>query len=263
MGKRIILLIGSAILLLLIYFIAGCTNITGESTDEEICLAIETDYLRDRCLAYVKEDPDICQSAGCYALARKLRDGNLCTMQSEDKTNYWGKNENGPGNIIKKVSNEGCKEFAEMSDEEMEELRQNTVGNLANPKIPKSKQDIRNRGEIEYFSKEEILSKTPMETCALDEKECYGTCKVAKGTCIKAVARIKRDPKICKLTGDWVPSHWESHCYHELAIVTGDIEICNKAKKVWKDECYFDIITDNIYYIYDSLKDTRDKSIAE
>lgn len=250
---------GILLIFLLVILITGCNirpNISKENTDEEICLAIETNFLKDRCLAYVKEDPNICNDFGCYALARKLKDGSICTTNSEDRTKYWGKSETGPGNTIKKVTSEFCQDFAEMSDAEFQQNYQEIVSSLSTPYTsPWGREPVKN------ISKSEILSQSVNEICNLDEKECYGACQVSKARCIMAVALVKEDPKICKEMKGKVA--WVDDCYHAMAFMTNDVEICNFAKGYTRDECYLDFVTNGIHYVYLSFNRERDKSITE
>lgn len=248
------------LILIIILFIAslmGCTmqpDISKESSDEEICLAIKTDFLRDKCLAYVKEDPNICGNVGCYALARKLKDGTICTTNAEDRTNYWDSS-----GTVKKVTSEDCQEFAEMDDAEYQKNYQNIVSELSDPNpyifnpIPYIEENEKN------ISKSEILSQTVNEICDLDKKDCYGGCPVSQAHCIMAVALVKNDYEICKKMRGRVA--WADDCYHIMAFINDNVEICNFARRYTRDECYLDFVTKGINYVYISFE--RDKRFTE
>ncbi len=230
----------------LLFLLASCTNITSQSSPEEVCSAIGTDFLRDRCAAYVTENPKLCEGIGCAILARKLGDANICM----DYGSYDG---------------EKCKAFARLTDQELAEARSNILGKLIDPKIKTPDQShlrnldcsegcIINESMYKYYTREEILSANTEEICYLEKQDCYGTCLVAQGECIKDVARVKQAPEICELMGNIALAQhvWKSDCYYELAIITNNIELCNQAQGLYQDECYFTLLADNLPYIYEN-----------
>lgn len=227
------------LILALIFFLASCTyvttNITNQSSPEKVCSAIGTDFLRDRCSAYVTENPKLCENIGCAILARKLGDANICL----DYGTYDG---------------EKCKAFARLTDQELAEARSNIMGKLTNPQVPKPQDPINHPGEIEYYTQEEILINDPVQMCYLEKEDCYGACVVAQGQCIKDVARVKRAPEVCELMERIALSQhvWKSSCYYELAMITNNIELCNQAQTYNQDECYFNLLADNLPYIYEN-----------
>jgi len=77
-----------SIVTFLIILISGCTTFeplpNSENSDEEICLSIKSDKLKNQCLAYIENNPEYCQKYGCYALAVKLLNKNICTTDGWD-----------------------------------------------------------------------------------------------------------------------------------------------------------------------------------
>lgn len=233
------------ILLFALFLLVGCSSLpNNKSTSEEICSAIKWEEVREGCLAYVKEDPSICRDSGCYVLAFKLKDPSICTNNGDDKrivstSGSYGQNVN--------YSNDKCLLFAGMDDVKRKEFYNEVTEEIIHPKV--SNILPASREPVDEYSIEEILSKSPQELCFLEKKNCYGTCEVARWDCIKSIAILKNDYKICKL----LPKNPISNCYKDFGIAKKDISVCNKANEIGRDVCYMNVVTDysmNMYGIF-------------
>lgn len=87
------------------------------------------------------------------------------------------------------------------------------------------------------------------EVCNLDDKECYGVCKVERSICVNQVAMITKNPEICNFAE--VSSCSRDKCLQKLAFLTGDIAYCNMMNlhKLDIDKCYLNIVAEDIYFI--------------
>lgn len=212
-----------------IVIISGCVNLeslpNSQSSDEEICSSIENDKLRNQCLAYVNDNPDLCQEYGCYALAVKQVNENVCTNDGWDDSEgkclsivAIAKNQSLDIELMKKFQL-NCKEIGKFYDE-----RNTEAGDCSS-----------------------------IDICDIQNTECYGMCDVWRSLCIQSVAVINNNPDYCELS-----QVTRSSCYYRVGSYTRNIELCNKispSDDLTRERCYFNVVADSLEIKYNYIID--------
>jgi hypothetical protein len=203
-------------------------NVNKDSTKEEICNAIKTDFLKNQCLAYINDNPSFCDYDECYnIMAFKLGKVSIC---SKSRDAFCPKLAN-----LSEIQKQEIFDFYEKDLSSCEVHSQNIIEVLDNNTLYK--------GGDTY-----TCSNNPKD-CDLNNKECYGTCDVARTGCIIKVASILKNKEICNYIKENFSG--KERCILILAIATKDLELCKKLRTYYRDECFLNYATDRTHHIFD------------
>lgn len=209
--------------------VSGCINFeqlpTSRSSDEEICLSMKTDSLKNHCLSYINDDPDYCQEYGCFILASKLMNEDICTNNHHDEECI---------SFVTSIKN------GKDLDSELKKRLELSCRSYRNPL------DIQDEEEGDCSS---------LDICDIQNNECYGSCDVRRHSCINSVAAINNKPEFCDLP----QATRHGGCYYNVGSYNKNIEMCNKITSSIvsiRDRCYLNVITDRLEMKYGYISGT-------